>query len=185
MRHGCSCGVTSTMPTTGLAPLSQLKCLCWHEAGAGAEAIQAFSNRRVWAAARARPRTRTSPRCALFLQCVIRCCVWLCPRVRGRAHASSVAHAYARHRVVGWTRLGYTRLQFDATRALIRTPTHFDSLSPPLPSPSSCGTPTSSPTGHPVHLGTVLSRCPHYLPSMGSRWGIPKPPGEGGGCVLL
>jgi len=39
--------------------------------------------------------------------------------------------------------------------------------------------------GHPVHLGTVLSRCPHYLPSMGSRWGIPKPPGEGGGCVLL
>jgi len=39
--------------------------------------------------------------------------------------------------------------------------------------------------GHPIHLGTVLSRCPHFLPSMRTKWGMPKAEGEEGCCVLL
>lgn len=42
------------------------------------------------------------------------------------------------------------------------------------------------PAGHPVHLGTVLSRCPHYLPSMRTKWGMPKAAGEDTmKCALL
>jgi len=41
--------------------------------------------------------------------------------------------------------------------------------------------------GHPVHLGTVLARCPHYQPSMRTKWGMPKAAGasDGGKCVIL
>jgi len=39
--------------------------------------------------------------------------------------------------------------------------------------------------GHPVHLGTVLARCPHYSPSMRAKWGMPKQGGESSPCVLL
>ena len=38
--------------------------------------------------------------------------------------------------------------------------------------------------GHPVHLGTVLARCPHYLSSMRTKWGMPKQAGDSS-CVLL
>lgn len=38
---------------------------------------------------------------------------------------------------------------------------------------------------HPVHLGTVLARCPHYHASMRTKWGMPKAPGEESCCVLL
>ena len=41
-------------------------------------------------------------------------------------------------------------------------------------------------TGHPVHLGTVLARCPHYLASMRTKWGMPKAADEEGcSCTLL
>lgn len=43
----------------------------------------------------------------------------------------------------------------------------------------------ANPPGHPVHLGTVLSRCPHYSSSMRTKWGMPKQAGDGAGCVLL
>ena len=39
--------------------------------------------------------------------------------------------------------------------------------------------------GHPVHLGTVLARCPHYVASMRTKWGMHKQPGESKDCLLL
>lgn len=39
--------------------------------------------------------------------------------------------------------------------------------------------------GHPVHLGTVLARCPHYMASMRTKWGMQKQAGEGKDCILL
>ena len=41
------------------------------------------------------------------------------------------------------------------------------------------------PTGHPVHLGTVLARCPHYAPSMRTKWGMPKAADEEMACCVL
>jgi len=38
------------------------------------------------------------------------------------------------------------------------------------------------PPGHPIHLGTVLARCPHYLASMRKKWGLPKTADEADGC---
>lgn len=40
------------------------------------------------------------------------------------------------------------------------------------------------PAGHPVHLGTVLTRCPHFTAAMGRRWGMAGD-GDGGGCAIL
>lgn len=39
--------------------------------------------------------------------------------------------------------------------------------------------------GHPVHLGSVLVRCPHYNTSMRSKWGMPKQAGDAKECVIL
>ena len=36
-----------------------------------------------------------------------------------------------------------------------------------------------------VHLGTVLSRCPHWSVAMNTKWGMPKAPGEESCCVVL
>lgn len=39
--------------------------------------------------------------------------------------------------------------------------------------------------GHPVHLGQVLTRCPHYTSSMRTKWGLPKQAGEQNSCIVL
>lgn len=43
------------------------------------------------------------------------------------------------------------------------------------------------PAGYPVHLGTVLARCPHYQASMRTKWGMPKGADEEScsSCALL
>jgi hypothetical protein len=38
---------------------------------------------------------------------------------------------------------------------------------------------------YPVHLGTVLSRCPHYSPSMRAKWGLPKQGDEPEACCVV
>lgn len=38
---------------------------------------------------------------------------------------------------------------------------------------------------YPVHLGTVLSRCPHYSPSMRAKWGLPKQGDEPEVCCVV
>ena len=38
---------------------------------------------------------------------------------------------------------------------------------------------------HPVHLGTVLTRCAHFEPRMRAKWGLPKSAGDDDGCQCV
>ena len=51
--------------------------------------------------------------------------------------------------------------------------------------PAALSTELGLPAGHPVHLGTVLTRCPHYLPSMRTKWGMPKGAADDEACCVL